>query len=382
MAQYEAANLIQFVKRHVRRWTHNAMIVSVTWGYGRLIKCEVQEFEPNEDFLSLHFQYRWSMMTNRYETVRVSSAPIGMISSLHNCPQRLERLLGIVLMEPMDWRRKLHSYLDREVEENFAGFPERFFRGEEFEVQKDILCALHDYHVALKEKVIELGPKGSILVNSCEALKLCKKLLMITHMMTRTFTLIDSSKQQINDQLLRRPIEVLGVFTFSEVLNKEWKWIIASMYRQYWTKFLDQLHNILLNNHRDKVSSWATVLGCLFTLVITMESVQIHVRCKEATDKCDKVISEDSNFATLALEQMEEKWELLLSLFHRAYRLNPIHKEKDREELNVPSQIFAQNICKIIEKHRESFSKARITHKSNNKVQMISSSLDNCSDRR
>ena len=80
MTQYGAANLIQFVKRHIRHWTRNAMIVNVTWGYGGSIMCEVREFEPNGDFLSLQSQYQWSMMTNKYETVRAPSLPIGMIS--------------------------------------------------------------------------------------------------------------------------------------------------------------------------------------------------------------------------------------------------------------------------------------------------------------
>lgn len=90
MAQYDPANLRQFVKRHIRHWTRNAMDVKVTWGYGRSITCEVLEFEPKGDFLSLQSQYQWSMMTNKYETVRVPSLPIGMISFFHNCSQRLE----------------------------------------------------------------------------------------------------------------------------------------------------------------------------------------------------------------------------------------------------------------------------------------------------
>ena len=266
-------------------------------------------------------------------------------------------------MEPTDWRRKFQSYLDQEVEENFAGFPERCFRGEEFEVQKDILYALHDHHVALKQKVIELGPKWqsvkSSLVTSCKALKLCLKLLMSTHIMTRTLNLTESSKQQVYDQLIHRPTEAFGVHTSSSILNKELKYIIAPIYLQHWTTVLAQIDNILLKNYGDKLSSWATVFGLLSTLTMTIETVQINVRCQEATDKCEKIISEDSNFATFTLEQMEEKLELLLSLFHGVYRFNPVQKEEDRKKLDIPSQVFAQNICKNIEKHRESFSKMR-----------------------
>jgi hypothetical protein len=55
------------------------MTVDVTYGHGRPIMCEVQEFEPYGDFLSGHFQYRLNLVTNQYETVRVPSPPIGMI---------------------------------------------------------------------------------------------------------------------------------------------------------------------------------------------------------------------------------------------------------------------------------------------------------------
>ena len=89
MVQHERKNLLQFVKKHVRRWTTNSMNVSVTWGYGLPINCEVREFEPEGDYLLLHSQYRLSMETNKYETVRVPSPPIGMISSpFHDRPSQ------------------------------------------------------------------------------------------------------------------------------------------------------------------------------------------------------------------------------------------------------------------------------------------------------
>lgn len=110
----------------------------------------------------------------------------------------------------------------------------------------------------------------------------------------------------------------------------------------------------MLVGHKDKFPSWTTILGCLLTLAITMESVQVNVRCKEATDKCDQVIPEDSNDATLDLARMEEKWEILVSLFHKAYpRFKPIQKEEDREKLDIASQVFARRIQSTIETHRE-----------------------------
>lgn len=275
-----------------------------------------------------------------------------------------------MLIDSKDWQQKLDAHFDWEVEENFAGFPERCFRGQQFEVQKDILDGLHSHYVALKQRVRrELGPefmnaRASILAKSYEAIKVCLKLLIITHIMTRTLTLVESTKQQVYNQLQRPPAAAFGVHTSSRMLNKELKYIIAPLYKDLWTKLLDQVHKTLLVGHKDKFPTWATILGCLLTLAMTMESVQVNVRCKEATDKCDQVIPEDSNDATLDIERMEEKWEILVLLFHKAYpRFKPFQKEGDRERLDIPSQELAQRIQNIIEKHRESSSDVGIFHR-------------------
>lgn len=69
------------------------MTVSVTWGYGQPIMCKVQEFEPIGNFLLLHSQYRWNMEMSKYDTVQVSSPPIGEISlPLYNHPKMTEKL--------------------------------------------------------------------------------------------------------------------------------------------------------------------------------------------------------------------------------------------------------------------------------------------------
>lgn len=367
MAQHEAENLVRFVKRHIQAWTRNTMTVSITWGYGLPIKVDVKEFKPKGDFLLLQSQYRWSMATNKYETVRVPSPPIGRNGRCSTNDSKTESPLGIVLIDSKDWQKKLDAHFDWEVEENFAGFPEQCFRGQQFEVQKDILNSLHSHHVALKQRVRrELGPefqraRASILVKSYETIRICLKLLIVTHIMTRTLTLVESTKNQVYSKLQRRPTEAFGVHTSSRILNKELKYIIAPLYRDLWTKFLDQVHNTLLVGHKDKFPSWATILGCLLTLAMTMESVQVNVRCKEATDKYDKVIPEDSTDATLDLARMEEKWEILVSLFHKAFpRFKPVQKEEDRKKLDIPSQGLAQRIKNIIEFHRESSSEMRI----------------------
>lgn len=213
------------------------MTVSITWGYGLPIKVDVKEFEPKGDFLLLQSQYRWNTTTNKYETVRVSSPPLGMNDRCSMDGSRTESSLGIVLIDSKDWQKSLDAHFDWEVEENFAGFPERCFRGQQFEVQKDALNDLHSHYVALKQRVRrELGPeflraKTSILVKSYETIKICLKLLLVTHVMTRTLTLVESSKQEVYSQLQRRPAKAFGVHTSSRILNKELKYIIAPLYK-------------------------------------------------------------------------------------------------------------------------------------------------------
>ena len=267
-------------------------------------------------------------------------------------------------MEPADWRKKFLAYLDREVEENFAGFPARCFRAREFEVQKDVLNALHSHYIALKQEVREIGPlptrardssQNRTLVKACDAMKNCLKLLLSTHIITRTLTLVESTKQQVHDRLLCAPTEAFGVHTSSRLLNKELKFIVAPLHQETWKELLDQVQNTLLVGHKDKLPAWATVLGCLLTLAMIMESTQVNIRCKEATDKSDKIIPESSNVATVDLELMEEKWEILVKIFRKAYtRLNPIQKEEHRGRLDTHSGKFAQNINDVIEKHRKS----------------------------
>lgn len=266
-------------------------------------------------------------------------------------------------MEPGDWRKKSHAYLDREVEENFTEFPDRCFRDLEFEVQKDVVKVLHSHYIALKQKVRELGPQTlrakaseiKILVKSCETLNLCLKLLMSTHIMTRTLTLVESTKQQIYSQLQRPPPEMFGRHTSSRLLNKELKYIFAPIHHEAWKEFLDQVQNTLMVGHKDKLPSWATVLACLLTLAIIMESTQVNIRCKEATDKSERIIPENSDVANIDLQRMDEKWELLVALFHKAYtRLHPTEVEEHKAKLDSHSQEFAGNVNTVIRKHRES----------------------------
>jgi hypothetical protein len=268
----------------------------------------------------------------------------------------------MVVMTPEAWPAKLRDYLDREAEENFSEFPRRCYQGFEFQVQKEILEALYGHHVALKRKIRALSPEPmgvkapqeiQILVEASRVMKLCLVLLIITHMMTRTLTLVENTKEEVYSKLWSPPRAVFGAHSSSRLLNKQLKFILAPLHRESWTNLLDSVQKTLLVEHKAKRGSWATLLACLLTLAMTMESVQISIRCKEATEKHEGAIPEDNDDATLDLARMEEKWTILLELFHKRYsRFNPLGKEDHRDQLDIPSRDFARNIDHATEKHR------------------------------
>ncbi len=278
--------------------------------------------------------------TYRYDT---TSAP--------HLSSKLEHTLGMVVMIPEAWPAKLRDYLNREAEENFKEFPRRCYQGFEFQVQKEILEALHSYHVASKRKIRALSPELmgvrtpreiQTLVQASRFIKLCLVLLIITHMMTRTLTLVENTKEQVFRQLRSRPREVFGAHISSRLLNKQLKFILAPLHRESWTNLLDSVHRTVLVESKAERGSWAPLLACLLTLAMTMESVQISIRCREATEKREGAILEDNDDATLDLARMEEKWNLLLELFHKRYsKFNPFGKEYHRDELDIPSREHA-----------------------------------------
>ena len=130
------------------------MVVLVTWGHGKPIKCEVHEIEAEGDLLQSQNQYRPNLSTGQLDRVQVPSLPIGMILGLLNGTSPiLERPPGMMLMSIRDWRWKLNNYLTDTLNDDFVTFPERCFRGRDLEVQREILQHLYDYYVVVPRNV-------------------------------------------------------------------------------------------------------------------------------------------------------------------------------------------------------------------------------------
>ena len=100
----------------------------MTSGYGKSIPCEVTEVESVGESLLYQYQYRLNLATNDLERYRVPSPPI-----------------GIQFLNVESWGPRLDVYLDDLLDNDFDGFPEACFRGDECAIQRDLLKPLHQY---------------------------------------------------------------------------------------------------------------------------------------------------------------------------------------------------------------------------------------------
>lgn len=123
------------------------MVVYLTWGYYRHIKCDATEIESRGPNLLQQNQFRLNLATNRYDIVTVPSPPLGM-----------------VLMPVAEWRRKLNDYLEDLLRTSFWQFPDVCFRGDDYRVAKDFLIPVFEYHEAATDRV---SPPASLLAPDC-----------------------------------------------------------------------------------------------------------------------------------------------------------------------------------------------------------------------
>lgn len=349
----------EFARKHVRKWTNNSMKIRVTWGHSKDISCDVQEIVPEGNLLCLQYQYKLNLATNLYDRVQTPSPPLGMLLTLlEDCSQKLERPLGMMLMSVNDWRKKLHDYLDYVLEHDFHDFPDHCFRGSENEVQRDLLRHFHKYYESTAEPVSPFQPRGRLRIDDVESQKervlpnVLLKLVIISKIMMHTLTLVESEKEEIVRNLQYHSPKPYGIHTSSRWLNKQLKFLFSNLHEELLKNALQKIHSILESSTRAK--TWGSALTGLLILAMTVEAIQMTIRCKAATDKSENLIPGDSDEATTEIKQIEEKWEFLQGLFHTSYRRNPIHSDRDRHSLaDAPSQQLARDVKSVIEKHRK-----------------------------
>lgn len=138
--QGDPEKLSALAKKRVRRHLHNHMVVELTWGYFRPIKCNATEIEPVGGNLLLQNQFRLDLATNRYDVVKVPSPPLGM-----------------VMMAVSEWRLKFDNYLEELLRTSFWRFPEVCFRGNDCRVARDFLIPIFEYHEVATTRVSPLN---------------------------------------------------------------------------------------------------------------------------------------------------------------------------------------------------------------------------------
>lgn len=169
--------------------------------------------------------------------------------------------------------------------------------------------------------------------------------------MTHTLTLEESSKEVVFSKLMRRPSEPFGPQTSARLLNKQMKFLFSALHKNLWSEALEGIHKIFDTSNKSRF--WGLPFCGLIIFAMMAEAMQMTIRCKEATDKSEKLISESDENATIEIEQMEEKWTTLQGLFHKAYiKCDPIHDDKIIRSLDAPSQQLAKSVRNIINKHR------------------------------
>ena len=179
--------------------------------------------------------------------------------------------------------------------------------------------------------------------------------------MTHSMTLVESSQEDVFSSLLNRPAQVYGIHTSPRWLNKQLKFLLSSLHVTLMETILEKLTQMLRGSK--KMSSWALSFNCILTLAMANESVQVTLRCKEATDKEEGVIDPHDETAQRESRMIDEKFDFLQDLYHRGYKtqgakgkpsFNPIHSVVDREKLDAPSGQLAKSVGDIVDIYRES----------------------------
>lgn len=322
----------------------------MTWGYGNPIPCEVTEVEPVGESLLYQNQYRLNLATNLLELHRVPSPPI-----------------GIEFLNVESWGPQLDVYLDDLLDNKFNGFPDTCFRGYECEIQRDLLRPLHQYFLDSTDTVgdhyLMILPRK--LADEQQPLpRLCLKLVVMTYIMTHSLTLLEDTRDTVASRLRNAPAEPYGVHTCPRWLNKELKFVLASLHKRLLHDVLELIHRTLHDmSTNSSYRFWATLFIGLLVLSMVTESLQVAVRCKEETDMSDGIVYSSRNHATLTIEKSDETLAHVTSLFHSRYHMdkkgkneiNPIKNLKDRKNLkDSPSEALADKVKGLIEGYRKS----------------------------
>ncbi|KAL8960602.1 MAG: hypothetical protein Q9193_002722 [Seirophora villosa] len=289
-------------------------------------RCDATEIESNGPSLCFQNQFRLNLATDKYELVKVPSPPLGMV------------LLSVGL-----WRRRLNEYLEELLEKRFWGFPEVCFRGDDCRVAKDFLIPIFKYHEAATDS-------GRKLVHQS------LKLVVLTHIMTHSLTLVESTKDSVYQWLQNPPHEQFSHHTCPRWLNKQIKFLLSTLHRDVLQSCLSMVQEKLRTSRRKPV--WAALFTGMLVLAMTTETQGQTLRCKERTEKEEGTIRQEDTTADDAIRLMDERFGHLKNIFHQGYRshlakgFNPLRSRKDRDFLeDEASRSLAAKANKLVNKH-------------------------------
>ncbi|KAL8990823.1 MAG: hypothetical protein Q9177_000612 [Variospora cf. flavescens] len=278
------------------------MTVLLTWGHGRPIKVNVTEIESIGTSLLLQNQFRLDLVTHQYELVKVPSPP-----------------LGIMLMPVAKMRRMFDEYLEELLGTDFWEFPQVCFRGDECRVAREFLTPIFQYHEAAT-------------ANDRKMVHESLKLVVLTHIMTHSLTLVEHTKGDVYRRLRNPPQEQFSHLTCPRHVQEKLR---AST----------------------RKPSWAALFASMLVLAMTIETFQQTLRCKEKTEKEEGTIRQSDTTADDKIALMEDRFEHLKKFFHQGYRthmargFNPLQSSENRKFLDEPSRSLAAKASDIVKAH-------------------------------
>ena len=99
--------------------------------------------------------------------------------------------------------------------------------------------------------------------------------------MMHTLTLTENSKQDVIEKLLYCPSATYGTHTSARCLNKQLKFLFSALHKEFLNNALEEIHKILGASRRSE--HWGLAVVGLLTLTMTIEAIEMTIRCKEAT---------------------------------------------------------------------------------------------------
>ncbi len=178
--------------------------------------------------------------------------------------------------------------------------------------------------------------------------------------MSHSLTLTEDTRLAVSSRLRNPPNAPYEPLTCPRWLNKEFKFLLATLHTNLLKNILDLLHKNL-RDCRDKRSLWVTAFISLLSLSMVTESMQVSVLCKEETDKENKTIPQDNTQAESDVSRMDEKLDLLIRIFRKKYGIaenrigkgfNPLRESDDRDSLDQHARTFAVEVGHIIQSYR------------------------------